>query len=256
MHHIVQEGLFHEFGFNVLVDALKTHGCAHTIVKVTPFVDELDLELDGDVMIWGSMTLGRIAEKKGWTPGQFMNENFDMRILHEKYGSHMLNDDAQFCTFGEMAFEGKRFIRPVHDSKTFCGMVMDGPDLRWWKHQVLPLEGTCTLSVDTPVMHAGLKDIELEARFFVVNGVVVTGSSYRSLGRQIMYQRVEHNNPLMRPMLDFAQAMVDIWSPSPAFVLDIAQVGGEYKVVEINCINHAGFYASDMRAVVKAIENM
>lgn len=30
----------------------------------------------------------------------------------------------------------------------------------------------------------------------------------------------------------------------------------EYRVIEINCLNNAGFYACDMGAVVKAIENM
>ncbi len=260
MHHIVQDNLFGEFGFVTLINALEAQSVPYTIVKVVPFLHELEpaVDIDGPVMVWGATTLGHIAKTKGWTPGQFKNDNFDMRVLHEKYGNHMLNDDAKFCTFAELDFEGEMFVRPVHDSKTFSGEVIASENMAAWKAKVLPIsnDGFSTLASDTVVMYAAPKDIELEARFFVVAGKVITGSSYRSLGRQIMYQCVENNNPLLRPALDFAQEMTDLWSPADAFVLDIGQVNGRYKVVEINCINNAGFYASNMGTVIKAIENM
>jgi len=262
MHHVVQENLFHEYGFNVLVDALQAYNLPYTIVKVIPFLHELAPDLnfltDIKVMTWGGTTLGGIARMKGWQPGQFMNANFDMRRLHFEYGEHMLNRDARFCTFGDLAFEGEMFVRPVHDSKSFTGMVIASEKMTAWKDRVVAVsnDGFATLRPETEVTYASVKDIELEARFFVVDGQVITGSSYRSLGRQIMYQRVEYNNPLMRPMLDFAQRMVKRWSPDRAFVIDIAQVDGVYYVIEINCINHAGFYACDMCAVLKAVEHM
>lgn len=151
--------------------------------------------------------------------------------------------------------------------KTFSGAVMDGGELEKWKRQVLGVSsGYSTLTMGTPAMHAGPKDIELEARFFVVDNVVVTGSSYRTLGRQIMYDRVDADNPLFGPLLDFARKMVlvdcsrtELTPAEPiaqAYVLDVAQAGGEPKVVEVNTINSAGFYASDMGAVVRALENL
>ena len=83
-----------------------------------------------------------------------------------------------------------------------------------------------------------------------------------------MYQRVDSNNPMFHPMVEFVKDMlvVDCTDESDtydstyaepievAYVMDIGLVDGEYKVVEINTLNSAGFYASDMGAVVRALE--
>ena len=68
-------------------------------------------------MVWGSLTLDGIAKERGWKPGSFQNENFDMRILHKIYGDKFLNSDAVFCAFAEMNFDAPMFCRPVHDKK-------------------------------------------------------------------------------------------------------------------------------------------
>jgi hypothetical protein len=267
--------------------ALEENGCQYTVVKVLPharkgdviehnfdesvhFAHELELPPDDTVMVWGATTLGHIAVEKGWKPGRFQNDKFDMRYLTKRFGPHMLNSDAKFCTFSELEFEGLKFIRPVHDSKSFSGTVIAGDELAKWKTRVLDVsDGYATLRPETEVMYAEPKDIDLEARFFIVDGTVVSGSSYRSLGRQILYQRIDGNNPLFRPMVDFVRDMlaVDFTESdsyestyaepiAEAFVMDIGQVGDQYKVVEINTINSAGFYATDMGAVVRALENM
>jgi len=272
MHHVVQTDLFHEYGYTTIINALNEQQVPYTVVKVAPFAQRGDiveakydsdipyahnLNIEGKVMVWGSTTHGHIAAEKGWKPGRFQNDNFDMRVLFEKYGANMLSSDAKFCTFGELEYTGMKFIRPVHDSKTFSGVVMDGSGLAEWKKRVLDVtDGYSTLRSDTPVMYASPRNIELEARFFVVNGRVVTGSSYRTLGRQCMYQRIDSLNPLFHPLLRYAQGQVDWWSPDDAFVLDVGVVDGIPYVLEINSINGAGFYACDMNAVVKALENM
>ena len=58
-------------------------------------------------------------------------------------------------------------------------------------------------------------------------------------------------------VISYAEKMIAIWQPARAFVIDIALVrGGEFKIVEINNINSAGFYACDIQKFVFAIENM
>jgi len=47
--------------------------------------------------------------------------------------------------------------------------------------------------------------------------------------------------------------MVDMWQPADAFVLDIALTHNGYKVLEVNCLNSAGFYAADVSKLVQAI---
>lgn len=272
MHHIVQANLFNEFGFKSLLDALQEVGVPYTVVQVIPFSHQLepDINPEGAVMVWGATTLGHIAVEKGWKPGRFQNEKFDMRYLTKRFGPYMLNDDAQFCTFGELEYEGMKFIRPVHDSKLFSGTVLDGTELAEWKKKIEDTsDGYATLTMGTPVMYAEPKKIDLEARFFIVDGTIVTGSSYRTLGRQVMYQRVDSTNPLFYPMVEFVKDMLavdctesdtyDSTYAEPidlAYVMDIGLVDDEYKVVEINTLNSAGFYASDMRAVVQALEEL
>jgi hypothetical protein len=202
----------------------------------------------------------------------FQNENFDMRVLAKRFGPHFLNHDAVFCTFEEMTFDTPMFCRPVHDTKTFSGTLLWPGEMAEWRDRIVHLSNTgySSLTADTPVMYATPKEIEFEARFFVVDGIVVSGSSYRSFG-EVMYQRIGAGvNPLFDPMLDFVKMVIKVdftehgdstncVKAEPihkAFVIDVAQVGGEYKVIEVNAINSAGFYDTDMAAVVRALEGM
>ena len=45
------------------------------------------------------------------------------------------------------------------------------------------------------------------------------------------------------------------WRPAEAFVLDVCDTPDGIKVVEINTINSAGFYAADVQKLVFALEN-
>ena len=105
---------------------------------------------------------------------------------------------------------------------------------------------------------ASPKQVNEEARFFVVDGRVVAGSTYRVHGR-VLYRSVDSSNPLYLPLRQFAEWMAREWQPAEAFVLDVARMGPEFKdlrVVEVNCLNSSGFYDANMLAVVKAIENL
>jgi len=258
MHHVVQNGLFSEFGFKNLMNALEKQEIPYTVVEVVPSSHEIipNITADGPIMVWGAITLGRIAAERGWKPGRFMNHNFDMRVWLEKYQSHMLNGDAIFSELGSISeFKGRRFIRPVHDSKLFSGTAMSWAEIEEWRKKILNVsDGYVSLDLTTPVMVSSVKDISLEARFFVVDGQVISGSTYRTL-RQILYREV-HEYPMAHPLLDFAQRMADLWEPDKAFVIDVAEVDGEPKIIELNCINSSGFYATNVNAVVMAIENL
>jgi hypothetical protein len=273
MHHVVQANLFNEFGFQTLLHAFEDNGCAYTIVKVVPFAHTLEPELsfspNEKVMVWGSLTLDGIAKERGWKPGCFQNKNFDMRLHAKRFGSKFLNHDAVFCTFEEMNFDTPMFCRPVHDTKTFTGTVIHPEELAKWKEKIIGLSDTgySSLRPDTPVMYASVKPIQFEARFFIVDGVVVTGSVYRSFG-EVLYSRIDSQNAFFYPMMKFAQDMTyarlesdDLTVGSKvidkAYVLDVGMTGsGECFVIEVNTINSAGFYDSDMGAVIRALEAM
>lgn len=257
--------MFHEFGFHTLLTALRENGVPFTVVKIVPFSHELTWfdggsipEADVPTMVWGMTCVEQLSEKKGWKPGVFKNENFDMRVLLENYGHFMLNSDGKFYEMGQVPeFEGARFIRPVHDTKSFTGDVINGDEFKVWQQQLYDLKGEfTTLDTTTPVMVASPKKLGTECRFFIVDGKVVSGSTYRVDGRPLR-KRVDMNYPLAMPLREFAESMVRTWNPCQAFVMDVARVVGsdDFKIVEINCLNSSGFYDTDMAAVVRAIEH-
>ena len=53
----------------------------------------------------------------------------------------------------------------------------------------------------------------------------------------------------------FARNMIAAYQPAEAFVLDICLTYDAWKVVEVNCINSAGFYPNlNIKALLKAID--
>ena len=56
--------------------------------------------------------------------------------------------------------------------------------------------------------------------------------------------------------MDHARTCVQAWQPARAFVLDTALTPAGPRIVEVNCINTAGFYGADVQRIVMAIEAM
>ena len=92
--------------------------------------------------------------------------------------------------------------------------------------------------------------IHKECRFFVVDGAVVAGSTYKQGG--VMVAGAE-TDPISA---GYARACVQRWQPARAFVLDTALTPDGPSIVEVNCINSAGFYGADVERIVLAIEGM
>lgn len=47
--------------------------------------------------------------------------------------------------------------------------------------------------------------------------------------------------------------MANIYNVADGYVMDIAMIGNEYKIVEINCLNSAGFYDINMEKLIESI---
>jgi hypothetical protein len=97
---------------------------------------------------------------------------------------------------------------------------------------------------------APVKTIQQEVRCWVVGGKVITASLYK-IGNRVVYQNYDDESFFV----DFAQRMVDKYQPAEAFVIDVCLADDQLKIVEINCINAAGFYKSHMENLITAIEN-
>lgn len=264
MHWIIQDNLHNESHHTNLVETLGRLGIPHTEVKCVPFSDGLPLseriiplvQPEGLVMVCGSISLSRIAEQAGWTPGSFYNDNHDYRVWHQHLGDHLLNANSVVCQFGDVDDRWEEFfIRPCGDTKSFTGGCYDYVAFDTWRKRVVDLRETyTTLDADTMVMYGPMKQIYREARFFVVDGEVVTASTYK------IGPRAHQTAEVPPSMWEYAERMVKKWQPARAYVMDLALTDdkddGWNKIIEFNCINASGFYHIDLQKFVMAIEAM
>jgi hypothetical protein len=258
MHWIIQNNLFSEAGFEKLLETLKRFEIPHSLHKVIPFIGELDPDpgdIQGPVVVMGSYSMAYYAQRKGWMPGSWANENHDFRAQLPHWGSHMLNGDAQVMKFADVKKTRELFfMRPVEDSKCFAGHVSSWGQYRDWRDRVLALEegNGSTVTGDTLIMVSPVHEIYREYRTWVVDSKVVTASLYKE------GKRVRYSDQVDQQVIDFAQSFLGDgkWEPARAYCLDIAETPDGFKIIEVNNLNAAGFYAADMQKLVVAIESM
>lgn len=264
MRWILQNNLFGEKEYDIAIETLDRMGLVHSTHKVRPFISELDPEpaiVAGEsVIVMGSTSLTRIARERGWTPGSFWNDNFDFEVQRKHWGSRMLNADAIVCTFDDVlkhwnGTPSEMFLRPVHDTKSFTGEVMSWERFKEWHQRLVDatkedtLITSCTLQLTTPVVMSTAKALAWEYRLWVVDGKVVASSAYRNNGRLWITPVIADG------VVEFAEETVAMWSPDRAFVFDVAETEEGFKILEVNNLNSAGFYACNIGKLIEALEN-
>jgi len=255
MHWVLQDNIFQEYGYDELLRALERYKIPYTQVKVIPFIHEMipDIDFEEPVFVCGSTAMTKIAQKKGWKPGSFYNENFTYEAWSKGFGLDViLNADAIVGRFDEIDIPmGTFFIRPCEDTKSFSGEVMEPADFEEWRENVVGInEDLAPLKPETMIMISGIKEIYQEFRFFVVDTRVITGSTYKT-GNMVRYSSVVDQD-----VKQFAEMLANHWQPTRAYVMDIARTPDGLKLIEINNINSAGFYDCDIGKIVEAIEGM
>lgn len=95
MFWVVQNNLYNEYEYKNFINALDRLNSNYVIVKPVPFsdiilpadfdstkqnvddVDEPEIDKSQPIVVCGTLTLSKIARNRGWTPGTFLNENFN-----------------------------------------------------------------------------------------------------------------------------------------------------------------------------------
>ena len=269
---VLQNNFYSEAGYSRLVDGIKRLSLPFVIVKPVPFTHRLlpaeadtsssrvDVEAIPEAVIdasqpiipMGSYTLARIGQKRGWRPGAML-ANLDYETWALAWGpGRLLNPNARVCRFEDANFDDETaFVRPVEDSKSFAGKVFERGEWRGWKARVLEnCQPADALNRDTEVLIAVPVTIYSETRCWVVGGEIVTVSGYKR-GKQVLYTAGADDE-----VLRFASECIRHWTPNVAFVLDIAQTQDGCRIVEVNCLNAAGFYAADTVKLISALEDL
>jgi len=238
---------------NQLGDAAINCGCELVPVWIQPFANELpdmDVSEDEPVIFYGSTKLIELVSAGNFYPGVwYTKEAFNYKYHIELNGDMMLNSDAQVCRLGDYFHDRADpfFARPLGDLKQFSGKLIESSDdLREWQKR-LSMAGLNEY-LETEILVAEPKNIEVEYRCFVVNNKVIDATEYRS-ANQTRYQKISQN--MIDSLEDY---LLDAIMPMDIIVADIAVLPSrEMKIIEFNCFNASGFYKHDIPKVVRAV---
>ena len=261
MYYIVQENLFREEGHAKLIATLERFQIPYELVNVRPFIEKVEYLTDRkDVFAFGSLKLARLSKEYGWNPGALITDNHDYEVYSKYYKYNLLNYDSRVVRFDDdFKWEyDQQFIRPCLDSKTFVGKVFEKhiwEDLkkRTFHHnkemrKEFGDEYPILLTEDTLIQVARPKKLTQEVRFWVVDGKIITQSTYRR-GSFLVY-----DNVVDQDAIDFAQSMVDIFQLAKTFVIDLALTPEGWKIIECGSTSCAGFYDADMQKLIMSLE--
>lgn len=269
MHYIVQENIFKEPHYNLLIDTLEKLKLSYQVVRVFPFVDKVvdlkDIPEDNNfnldelpevnpntnekIFVFGAVKMARICAQKNWYPGSLLNSNHDFEVYSKYYKENLLNYDSIITAAGShIDFnDDRKFIRPTKDTKAFTGKVFYQEDWKQFLEDNIGNEKSI-LNESTTIQVSSVKTIYQEIRFWVIGGKIITGSRYAIGGK------IEYNEYFDPEALEYAQKMVDIYQLADAFVMDICLTDNGWKIVECNCINCAGFYLCNMQKMIMELE--
>ena len=266
MGHVVwvveREGVMGTTNTGRLLEALDELGIPRLSVDPKYFTDDLP-EVVGGIpegmtpIYYGSTTLRDKLVAAG-RPGVFFDPaRFEFMALRHGYWTELLNQMSLVTTVGEFMASDEDpdelvFVRPTGDTKSLVGGVQTR--LEWKEAMAISRNNTRGAKNHTPIQVSEPRNIEYEWRLFMVDGQVASASQYRAHGYSNLSPEVPDH------VLAYGVSMAAKYSPARAFVLDVCELssGGDYplRVLETNCLNCAGFYKSDVVAIVRAITRM
>jgi hypothetical protein len=230
----------------------------HTVI---PFIGKIipDVSPTGNVIVIGSYSMRHVARVKGWVPGCFDVGQHTHEDYLNHWGPRLLNASGITCSLEESPrhLNDLFFARPAVDSKSFPAKVYTRAEFMEWREKIQNMVATAKpderldLTMNEQIVIAPVKDIAAEYRCWIIDRKVVTTSLYKR-GDLVFYDgRVD------QWILDYAKEVAELdWQPNRAYVLDVALCSEQPRVLEINTLNSAGFYAADMQKLVEAIEGM
>lgn len=236
--------------------ACQVLGVPFQVVEVVPFSLELPtLPSVADdescrVVFFGQTTLMRLAYASNYSRGVFFDPcRFRPSTYLDQYGEDYLNVDGRLTTieaFAKERHDGDEefFIKPDDDLKLFAGGLDSFENFIAWAEGVVRLsEPGDEVTGRSHIFVAAPKQIDSEYRLVMVDGKCVSCFQYQpSVARSTSVE-----------IQAFAERCASRYSPSPIFVLDIAKVGFDLKVIEANCFNASGIYGDDATEIVRTV---
>ena len=121
-----------------------------------------------------------------------------------------------------------------------------------WQRRVCDLnpDFETRLTPETLIQVCRPKLILAEYRYWIAGGEIATRSLYKRGARVVYSSEVDER------IDGFVREAIADWQPHRAFVIDVCDTPDGPRIVEINTLNAAGFYAADVQRLVWALEEL
>lgn len=253
MYYLIQSNIYSDPEHHKIFEVLEELGLEYETIELTSAAEHITTKADrNDVFVYGSVKLARLARANThWNPGSFYGGKHTFEMHAPAYGKHMLNYEAAVFKFGEPHtwLPGQSlFIKPYKDAKVFSGKVFRETTWNDFVYESLQNPRTPMLHAETLVQASVPQQLIKEARIWIVGGKAIAGVYYKYHGD------VPFEKEVSREALDFAQQMVGVFNVADAFVMDVGLTYDGWKIVEINCVNSAGFYNLNIKTLFRALE--
>jgi len=229
-----------------ILAALKEVGEPFILTARDIFTEFINFD-EVDLIPYGSTSLLEFAKEHNWRY-VFHNDNFRTDVYASRH-SRMLNNDAMIMSLSAFKLltetRPQWFIRPVLDLKSFAGFTAPSKEIVEWITRLEAVE--CEVDSNTLVSVASPKVIDMEWRYFIVDGKIITGSSYKHQKKSYIYEETDKKD------LDEAQELAMEWLPHENCCMDVALWEDKPYVVEFNGLNSSGFYDHNVVALVRAV---
>jgi hypothetical protein len=182
--------------------------------------------------------------------GLFYNEEKFDQNYYSTLNIPLLNNNAEYYPVRDnlkRSFLEPMFIKPSRDQKAFNpGILLPTSTIESFIMDQLHED----FYLDEIAIIAPIKKIYSEYRFFVVNGKVITGSMYRFNGKLNIDSRI----PSI--MMDAAKEYATLYQPDRVFTMDLADTPVGIKIIEYNCWNASGLYATDSQKMFFEVNSL
>jgi hypothetical protein len=185
--------------------------------------------------------------------------------MFDEYHNALLNKDYYIQPFGSVHFEIPYFVRPNSGNKTFPAMVYENSK-EFYKALSCYNISKNELCVIAPTNELIIEEI----RFVVVDGQIITGSTYRDKAGFLDHDKCRVVIPShwawerAQRILDNSTALNAL--PHRIFIMDVARCAvnislarnhyDNVKVVECNAFSTSGLYACDLDKIVAEVNRI
>lgn len=269
MQWVVQSSGIHDDEFRRTCDALKALNYNFTDFGMIPFTNCITnfetIQSNQLIARSGTKFIKLISNDEILTDAQdnvidssklkgsidYNQQNFD-QLHYNTLNLPLLNADTKIFKYSEVKdveFYDSYFFKPTNDLKAFnatvvyAGETLDS-NVKSKTYQIFDED-------NETVLMTTLKNVEVEYRFFVVDGEVITGSQYYKNGE--LNKAAFEDIPI--DVKNTAYEYAKLYQPVDIFVMDLCIEDDDIKIVEYNCWNASGFYESNLAQLFEAVQS-